>query len=304
MHQNNHSQHKPCALFVLLAAFTMFFAASCSDEDTPEANTTPEPVWSNASLPQGNHDYDKTILELNKRYGILPLYRFDKKDYEWNVTSHNTWSYDSIRDRTNGGIEVEVADTNYVADLLALLQQSVLQFFPDSMVTKIFPMKVLLANTITNVSSTFTGKTPESQKTKENCYSGYDFLIFAGANSSTASMTTAQRYKYKSDAMEMIFDRAVSNGNITYPAEFATVSTYSNETINRGYQALGFFSSYVPTPSYDFQLYLENIVSMTTATMTSRYLNRYPRIKQKYDIVVSYMKEQYGIDLVAIADAQ
>lgn len=280
----------------------LFAFASCSDDDDVEAYSGDEPVWSEAILPQGNHDYDKTIMALHKRYGFLPVYRFCTKDYSWNVTSHNDYSVDKTTGKITFGIVAAPADTNYVSDGLELMQQTVLQFLPDSIVKKTFPMLVFLADSIISASPKDIAGT-EAVFDKELVYSGYDFFIFSGFNRKTSSMTASQRKSYRTAAMTMVFKRAVDNGVITYPSAFASVSTYDDNEHRSNYRQLGFVETIVPSAKYDLKTYLKAIVSMTTTQFQQQYAN-YPLVKKKYDIIVSYMKQQYGIDLQTIADAR
>ena len=56
-------------------------------------------------------------------------------------------------------------------------------------------------------------------------------------------------------------------------------------------------------PNYNlFTTYLKNAMWLTPEEIEARYpASKYPMIKEKYDIIVGYMLDTYGINLVGIA---
>lgn len=275
---------------------------ACSPDDSPQAYEGEEPVVSYKILPQGNHDYDKTILKWYDLYNTIPLYKFSAKDYLWSVTSDERWSYDSESNKTNGGYEIVQANERYVGDLLRLIDNKLLKYYPDTLLKKIIPMKVLLSDSIIYVGSSLTGMTPKEYIKNVNCHSGYDYFAFAGADGKTAGMTSKEKNTYKNDVNEMLLKYAIDNGHITYPAEFGTITDYTLDyTMSTCYQA-GLVTYIVPSATYDLYTYVKLITSTNYDVIKSKYLDKYPKIATKYQLVVDFFKKRYNVDLQKIGN--
>lgn len=54
--------------------------SGCYKEGALHASMENEKVYSEYDLPQGDHDYDKDILEMFKKYNTLFLYKYNPKD--------------------------------------------------------------------------------------------------------------------------------------------------------------------------------------------------------------------------------
>ena len=179
---------------LLLPVLTLLF--SCSDEAAPEAYQGDEPVVHETTLPQGNHDYDNTIMDWHKKYGVYPLYKFSDEDWFWSVTGDIRWSYDASRDQTNAGYKIYQGEETQVGNLISLLQQRVFCYFPDSVLKSILPQKMLLAGRIVHNPGSLHGEVPESQYIDENTLAGFDYVAFAGATEKIVSMTRKDSVGY------------------------------------------------------------------------------------------------------------
>lgn len=94
-------------------------------------------------------------------------------------------------------------------------------------------------------------------------------------------------YKYKYGFVDDIYDEPKSN-DIWWL---------------RNYLKHGYYWEKGKYPDYDlFMAYVKNAMWLTPDELEERYpSNKYPMIKEKYEVVVKHMKESYGIDLVGLA---
>lgn len=289
-------------ILLLLAAWTALFTACGNDDDTSPFDGR-EPVLSENVLPQGNHDYDQTILEWHRRFGTLPLYRFDEKDWYWGVTSDIRIYYDEKADKDYGGYLVVPADERYVGQQLQLIEDQVLKYLPDEFLRQMLPMKLLLASDIQHDPAAMKGKVPESQYTHPNTLAGYDYVAFSGGSAHVAEMTQAEQAAYKGDGIMLVMGYAIDNGKIGVPQDFAALSDYAaNFATAAAAYANGLLSQYGSSPTHDLKQYIKLMTTTSSERIEAQYLNSYPLIKQKYEIVEDYFKKQYDIDLQAIGN--
>ena len=109
----------------------VLIATGCYKENNPEPSSEPEAIYGKYTLPQGNHDYDPEIAEIYKKYGTLPLYQFEDKDFWWAVSSDIRWKYQEGIGVVSG-YEAAPANENYVGEQLELVKSKFLYFFPDN----------------------------------------------------------------------------------------------------------------------------------------------------------------------------
>lgn len=285
---------------LLLPMFALL--ASCSDEADPQPYDGDEPVVHESSLPQGNHSYDNTIMAWHQTYGIYPLYKFSDEDWFWSVTGDIRWSYDAAQDQTNGGYHIYQGDEAYVGNLVSLVQQRVLRYFPDSVLKTILPQKLLLAGRIVHNPGSLHGEVPESQYTDENTLSGMDYVAFAGATEKIVSMTRKDSVSFTTDAVSMLIDQALDNGRMSMDETFGTLTDYTATYSSSSALRAGLFSQYTYAASQDWEKYVNVIISTPYSTMQTKYLQKYPMIKQKYQLVVDYFLKHYNIDLQQIGN--
>lgn len=123
----------------------------------------------------------------------------------------------------------------------------------------------------------------------DELWTGYDFSENLKMNHVNPSK---ENYKYKLGFVDMINDNFG-----TGVQKQVWVPPYANET-SCYYWEKGKY------PNYNlFTTFIKNIMWLTPEEFEARYpSDTYPMIKEKYDIVVKHMLEQYGIDLVGIAE--
>lgn len=292
-------------IYELLMALAVggLLTACAGNDDEVTAYDGEEPVLGAHHLPQGSHDYDQTILEWHRRFDVLPLYRFDEKDWYWSVTSDIRMSYDPVTDRDNGGYLIVPAEEACVGQQLELIERQVLRYVPDETLARILPMKLLLASDIQHCPATLKGRVPESSYEHLNVYGGFDYIAFSGGTTHISEMTDAELKKYKVDGLQLLINYAIDNGRIPVPEAFSSVSDYSvsYNSATTAYRA-GLLSQYGASAAYDLKQYVKLLLTTPQITIMTQYLSSYPLIKQKYDVVENYFKETYGMDLQAVGN--
>ena len=114
-------------------------------EDEKLTPSGDEPVLSERDLPQGNHDYDETIMEWWNDYALLTFYRFNDKEFWWTPTA-------DIRPKpaagteggTSPGYEGIQAATNYVGELVKLLDEEFFAYYTKENLYKRMPKKIFI----------------------------------------------------------------------------------------------------------------------------------------------------------------
>ena len=226
-------------LFALLA-FCGFIG--CAD-DNEDLKPSPGLEWF-YELPQGNHDYDKKIVEWRDKYGVYVLYDYDVNDIYWSGTSwigwNGEWGYG-----TNGTLDVTLPDTNYVGQMVDLLDEI---FFSSrenqtEMVTEYVPKRIFICSTANTLNGWTDNTTGEDfiDTTNNQFYTGYGSLIVAGANRGFWEDLSEEKRQDSIDDLtwEMnlwYLETLLGDNAIEYPLEeFAAVSAdYYDYTGNDG----------------------------------------------------------------------
>lgn len=119
-------------------------------------------------------------------------------------------------------------------------------------------------------------------------WAGFDFSADKKMNHVDPSK---DNYKYKLGFVDMINDNFG-----TGVQKQVWVPPYANETSCYYWEKDKY-------PNYNlFTTYLKNAMWLTPEELEARYpASKYPMIKEKYDIIVGYMLDTYGINLVGIA---
>ena len=287
---------------LFLAACAAMVAMACSEE-VPQAYDGEEPVVSASILPQGNHDYDARLAEMYDRLGVIPMYIFTDKDWCWSVTNDIHMHYDAGKDVDYGGYRLVQADERYVGEQLELLEGEVLNFFPDSLLRDILPQKMLLASDIIHNTGSLNGPLAEEDYVHEYSYSGYGYVAFSMGSEQVLSITDEQRRGYRLAGVKMLLIRGIESGQIAVDSHFSSVTDYSlSYASTRDANQAGMFNEYYVTPQLDWKYYVQQIISTPYNILLGQYLNKYPNMRKKYDIVVQYFMEHYGMDLQSIGN--
>ncbi|MDR6785388.1 hypothetical protein ABIE26_004098 [Pedobacter africanus] len=257
----------------------LLLTAGCSKEAAMQPIVV-EPMY---TLPQGNHPYDKAIVDFYQNYGTYILYRFTEKDFRWNIT--NLIAYTA-----------EQGDENYVEPALAALDKYLFKFYPAAFLKKALPYKIILAARIKGVT----------QDNYINTVSTYSHFAFGRAGSTLAGLTEAQLKTMKGELNREFWRQAVSYNKIALPPAFVAATDYTTLTAanRRSYgvftlvsgqqNVYGDFLDYI----YNLSLQTPQELEQTVFTATNDPAGKF---RLKYNAVISYFKEVYGVDLQAIA---
>ena len=209
---------------------------ACDDESALKPHDKPESVYGEYMLPQGNHEYDNRIVGYYEQYGMVILYKFNEKEFWWNVTTDIRWKYDEATNKTKAGYEISPADTLYVGEQVTLLQDKFFTYFSTDFLKQYLPLKMLLVGELNYIKDK-TGEPTEADRVLTNAYSGYDFLCVNRGNSDVKNMTPEQINQFKSDVCCTFLNRLFDMAQLSYSLEFIGVSNYSqNVTETTKYQ--------------------------------------------------------------------
>ncbi|MBO9635132.1 MAG: hypothetical protein J7578_18625, partial [Chitinophagaceae bacterium] len=140
-----------------------------------------------------------------------------------------------------------------------------------------------------------------------NVYSGGDYMLVTWGSSRMDAMTPEERYTYKSDLNTLFLQRAHELNAVKTQPAFTALTDYSavNST---NWRQLGLVDQGANTPQKDLDAYLKVIVSNSFAKATAPGGYLHPSfdvngvIRKKYDIVISYFINAFGVDLQAIGN--
>ncbi|MCD0488607.1 putative zinc-binding metallopeptidase [Pedobacter sp. MC2016-14] len=264
--------------------------AACKKEEV----LTPSELAIEYQLPQGNHDYDNTLVELNNKYGSFFLYKFSAVDF----------GYTPVYAPSNFGdtYVADIADESYVGKVLTFVQKNWLSYYSDAFLKANLPFKVLLAQNM---------RSKTSASTKYAVLSNYNQMTLSYFGPDFDLLTAAQKKTYVNSMHTEFFNFIFNRGKIDIPADFGAVTSYTTAATATNYYALGYVSYVVALQAdklnKDFLSYIALITSKTKAeldaTILSPTTDTAGLIRKKYDFIINYYKTKYNIDLQAIGNA-
>lgn len=298
-------------LYILMSSIFALILSGCYEEGDLTPTERPEFGY---SVPQGNHDYDDIIVDWKKRYNSFFLYQFVPRDLYWTVTgwTEATQNPEGSSPAWNPGSSYEVADENYVGEQLALLEETFLQYYPDTLLNRCLPLKVLLCGELYNVLN-------NGNHNVIPALNGYDYIAVNWGSENITTMTNATWNTFKQEINTIFINRILGNGKLEYvKGSFWGVSDYDTNVAMgiANYYARGFLTQN-KTMNTDWNNFLkilltvpyETLITESPATNTSRTGILHPTkdvnglIRKKYDILIDFFAG-YGIDIQAIGNSQ
>ncbi|PTS97075.1 hypothetical protein DBR11_17885 [Pedobacter sp. HMWF019] len=265
--------------------FILVAAAACKKE----AAIVPETIPLEYHLPQGNHPYDTQIVDFYHKYGCYILYKFSDKDFNWNIS----YTLPYVADQ---------GDENYITPALTALDEYLFKYYNKDFLTKALPYKIILSSRIRALDQY--GDTLEPPV---NVVSASSHFAFGRAGSSLAGMTEDELHQLKVDLHREFWNQAVSFNKVPLPPVFIAATNYS-EVGNYNKQYYGVFvnaNDYTATVYSDFVQYIDLIASHTAEELEQTLFlpenDPNGKYKFKYITIINYYKQEYGIDLQAIA---
>ncbi|MDR0766023.1 MAG: hypothetical protein LBF09_03680 [Odoribacteraceae bacterium] len=315
---------------ILLFIACPWIAASCYREENPGRSQEPENVYSEYTLPQGNHPYDANIVEFFRQYNTLILYRYQPSDIYWNETmSIGAFRWDAENPANSvQGYYYTPADEEYIGEQLVLIREKFLRHFTRPEVLRgLLPKKIFLADTFGIQYLSWAGNVPSGLGTFYSipAYMGIDYMLFSWGGRRITTMTAAEKNTYKYETFNNFFAKLVSSGKLVPPAAFSASTDYSNAwppAASRG--ALGVMPNQNGslTPTSDWNTYISVIArtpvdvllaqptipasGIPSASDFTGYLHPdidvNGKIREKYQVILDYFDETFGIDLQGIGN--
>lgn len=313
----------------------------CYKEDELTASGN-EPVLSESDLPQGDNTYDDRIMEWLDDYGLLTFYRFADKEFWWTPTLDiRPKPSAGTEGGTSSGYEGVQADTNYVEYLVKLLDEEFFAYYEKEYLYKRMPKKFLLMGELTYTPSTSLDP-EFAPKYRIYTHVGYDRIAINMANEDILSMTEDSIRRFGDELHANFLLWQVDFNFIEKNAEFLTVTSdymksynFTSESVIRSFYGDGLIYGRDITMEGDWKAYIKAIVTHTYEELTGEidpkiYVNgkfnakswlsdvdqslgmlnrdskngwdRSGKINEKYEIITTYFKEKYGLDLQAIGN--
>jgi len=266
--------------------------AGCSKEE----KLTPSELTIEYQLPQGNHDYDPTLVKLNQDYGTFFLYKFSKVDFGATPVFVENGNFGDT-------YAADIADEAYVGKVLSFVQRNWLAFYPDAFLKQQLPFKVLLAQNVRGLKSPFA---------KFNVVWSYNQFTLSNFSADFDAMTVAQKRTFIASIHEEFWNFMVTRTKIELAPEFLTVSNYAQTGVTAANMySYGFLlagiSSADDKMNRDFKSYIKAITSTTKsqldATILSPATDVNGLVRKKYNFIINYYKTKYNVDLQAIGNA-
>lgn len=247
---------------------------------------------------------DQRILKLYETYGSYFLYEFSEKDFNWTQIS-NSLGDDVFR--------FDPIEPGKVKNLLDLLQLTWFDFYDQEFLAHAMPIRIFLTETVQLQVRKFDWGIWDYILSWKDVYARYldNQIAISNVNKSVADMSAEEKRVYKSNLQSVFLESLVASATIVAPDEFIAISDYSNnvddteEARNAGF-VLNPTMDYEwsidgnMTESNDLNAYLASLVFRTAKEWEDDL--QYPLVKQKYDILVSWLKTEYGIDIVKIGN--
>lgn len=304
--------------FILICIFALS-AVACK-KDTPIG--PPVEIVPDYVLPQGDAPdaVNDKIQEYYDTYGSFFLYNYTQKDAFWRQAAGSAVITKNV---------MTLGDLEYVGPMLDLLHDTWLQFFSDDFLKNGgIPYRVFLADEIYMDRSTPTMPDWYIYYTTPQVYDRA--VAFPGMNESLLTMTGAQKLAKKNEIIKAMLDYYLAIGLLespegfyeftdydTFPSWTNALGTITSATANtpEGREAFykrGFLPSNVTslnnwiTTSYwwtnaratDLGYYM-NWMLQATDEQLSFFLDNpeYTIIHEKYNYLLGFYKDNYGIDL-------
>ena len=287
---------------IYISLLAILFLSGCA-KDTQIGNI--QVPGADYVLPQGGDAMaDQRILKLYETYGSYFLYEFSEKDFNWTQIS-NSLGDDVFR--------FDPIEPGKVKNLLDLLQLTWFDFYDQEFLAHAMPIRIFLTETVHLQVRKFDWGIWDYILSWKDVYARYldNQIAISNVNKSVADMSAEEKRVYKSNLQSVFLESLVASATIVAPDEFIAISDYSNnvddteEARNAGF-VLNPTMDYEwsidgnMTESNDLNAYLASLVFRTAKEWEDDL--QYPLVKQKYDILVSWLKTEYGIDIVKIGN--
>lgn len=200
---------------ILLSTVIALSCVNCS-EDTPigEPITLTPPY----ELPEGDSETDQMVREYFYKYGTFLLFDFTDEDFNYGNTTKTPYV------ATRG-------DKAYLPEMLELLNDVWLGFYPESFKEKYFPFKIYLVDKVSYTNPYSGSPTYYDYVVRDND------IVIAGMNENLHSVTSKDKQRLKSllnsAYMSYLLKMKEKDGSplLKIPGDFYTISDYTSDFI-------------------------------------------------------------------------
>lgn len=301
-------------LFVMCA---LFLWTGCYEEEDIQVT---EGLEISYSLPQGDHSYDIDIVSWYEKYGFYTLYIYEKKDIYW---ANTDWS-ERFEDGTGNRLRVKSADPDYVGKQLEIFRQGFLELYPDSLLMRYMPLKVLLCSELWDTQSMRIydwnlGVFIDSLVfNKMWAYEGWDYIAVNGGSQEVDTMRLSSKSELQASVNAIFLKCLNERGVIEITEEFVDISDYTyaylmgDQAFARGFITRAPLSNDIKAAQRnDFSAYLKLVcmsIDQLEASPDRRYDYDYAYdmslvgalhptrdvnglVRRKYDVLINMLKE-------------
>jgi len=287
--------------FTVICLFCATAFVGCDKED----NISSELGVNNLKPIDSSDPLDHYIYELYNNYGSYVLYEYDSLTYQWDFNSLKKVTFAQQKDKT-----VLLKGIQHIEDAF-------INLYPEDFRKQYLPTKILLADSINE-----TGSNAKEDKFSE---SGTAYLAIGRIRDGIEDIS-AEDFNQSKAAINYDFwmGYLVSIEKFSIPSAFykpsedlyhvnlkALSENASNSSIDPkkygfwadkyGNPHTGSYYYWTPDQDQDVEQFFEKILSHTKEEMTL-LMEGYPKLQDKYNILVSHIQNQFHFDIQSIGE--
>ena len=284
-------------ILIYFGIILSYCLVSCSGNDDIE---TIRPWTEEYVLPQGKSDADDRIVDYYEKFGTYILYEYSYLDFRYEFPSYAETSY-------------ECPDPAVVGDAVSLLEDIWFNFYPAEFHKKYMPLKIMLSKYLDQEDY-------YGDITSHFLIIGTACLAVGHCTDALKNLDAETKLAYKNELQRRMWQTWVTK--IEFPEEFFTISDYTRAAVTdvnsddyarkRGFVAnltSGTPSEWSLSMSWttkrlddqtDLRSYIIGMALRTSEEWASDL--EYPLVKQKYDLLRSWIQETFGFDLQNVGD--
>jgi len=306
-----------------LMALGMMLLSGCTKE---EGELEPSGIEVGYTVPQGNHDFDATIVNYFNRFESYLLYDFTEKDAYWTPTAWKN-GYPSTDDQNGrAGMEITMPDLDYIAPQLDLLDKTWFSLYPDNFLKEYLPRLILLCDDVRYYNINYWVWPWTYEASSIYAISNYQNICVSYANVGVETMTAADTLAFASAVNNAFLSSMISRDKLEPTDEFISSANYTNAKslyTNSASWAYGIFQPYYEasaTNDWENFVRMMMVCSEDYLNREVSYVNDYDYsssaweglftslkdtnglLKQRYTIVRNYFIDNYGFDLQEVGN--
>lgn len=208
-------------LFLIVLIAGIF--SGCYEEDDIVPTEGNEQMY---ALPQGDHDYDKDIVEWFNKYGFYTLYDYNINDLYW----ANTGWEEKLEPNLGGRLLAKQGDPEYVGEMLKLFKEFFLDYYPEEWLKECMPLKVFLCSGLWDVDWKEAGSLEFGDSTRLWVYNGYDHIAINGASQEIDTLGERMKTEFMKDINLSFMTKLINAKKMVAPEAFLKVCPYIYKT--------------------------------------------------------------------------